>query len=48
MIGDWDGNGTSNIGIFDNGVWILANDSGGVYKIIVFGSPAAMPVAGRW
>jgi uncharacterized repeat protein (TIGR01451 family) len=41
-------NATSRVGVFDNGLWFLATDTGGISKVIGFGSPTSTPVTGDW
>jgi hypothetical protein len=56
VVGDWDGNGTTTIGIYrrSTGEWFLrnANSTGGAHLIFPFGTPADpkrdMPVVGDW
>jgi hypothetical protein len=54
VVGDWDGDGTVDIGVFRNGVWLLdlnGNriwDGSGADAEIVFGKSGDMPVVGDW
>ena len=50
IVGDWDGNGTSTIGIYRNGSFYLRNNNTIGFADIVFpfGSPGDQPIAGDW
>ena len=50
VVGDWDGNGTTTIGIYRNGVFYLrkSNTIGIADVYFAFGSPGDQPVAGDW
>ena len=50
VVGDWDGNGTSTIGIYRNGQFYLRNSNtiGFADKVFAFGQPGDQPVAGDW
>ena len=51
--GDWNGDGTTKIGVYINGTWLLDYDGNGkweegVDKRIVFGNSTLSPVVGDW
>jgi hypothetical protein len=50
VVGDWDGDGDSTIGIYRNGSFYLRNSNTIGFADIVFGlgNPADMPIAGDW
>jgi len=54
IVGDWDGNGKTKIGLFNNGTWYLDTNGNGVWDggpkdyMIGFGSPGDVPVVGDW
>ena len=54
VVGDWNGDGKSKIGIHVNGTWILeyngnyAWDGPGIDKLIFFGGAGYRPVVGDW
>lgn len=56
VAGDWDGGGTSKIGIYSDGVWYLDNNGNGAWdgeptdSIFTFGTglSGAVPVTGDW
>jgi len=50
VVGDWDGNGTTTIGIYRNGTFYLRNSNTVGFADIVFpfGLPGDQPVAGDW
>ena len=54
VVGDWNGDGKTKIGIYANGTWILEYngnyvwDGTGVDKLIYFGGPGYMPMVGDW
>ena len=50
VTGDWDGNGTTTIGVFRGGVWFLrnSNNGGGVDATFGFGAGEDVPVTGDW
>jgi hypothetical protein len=50
VVGDWDGNGTTTIGIYRNGSFYLRNSNTIGFADIVFpfGAPGDQPVAGDW
>jgi hypothetical protein len=50
VVGDWDGNGTTTIGIYRNGSFYLrnANTIGFADVVFPFGAPGDQPVAGDW
>jgi hypothetical protein len=50
IAGDWDGNGTTTIGIYRNGSFYLRNSNtiGFADVVFAFGAPGDQPVAGDW
>ena len=53
MEGDWNGDGTTKIGIFRNGLWVLNYDGDGnsastANRYHYFGQPGDIPVVGDW
>ena len=50
VVGDWDGNGTTTIGIYRNGSFYLRNSNtiGFAELVFPFGLPGDQPVAGDW
>ena len=54
VVGDWNGDGKTKIGIYSNGTWILdyngnyAWDGTGVDKLIYFGGQGYRPMVGDW
>ena len=50
VAGDWDGNGTTTIGIYRNGSFLLrnSNSSGYADHVFGFGMPGDQPIAGDW
>lgn len=54
VVGDWNGNGSSKIGVYLNGAWVLDYNGNGVWdgetvdKIVYFGAPGWQPVVGDW
>ena len=50
VVGDWDGNGTSTIGIYRNGLFYLRNSNtiGFAEIVFAFGQPGDQPIAGDW
>jgi hypothetical protein len=52
VIGDWNGDGIFNIGIFRNGTWFLDMDGDGRWssadRVVEFGQPGDIPVVGDW
>ena len=50
VAGDWDGNGTTTIGVYRNGSFYLRNSNtiGFADIVFAFGSPGDQPVAGDW
>ncbi len=56
IVADWNGSGTSKIGLYINGFWVLDFNGNGSYdgtgpggdRFIGFGSPSSQPVIGRW
>ena len=54
VIGDWNGDGKTKIGVHRNGTWILdyngnyAWDGTGIDKLVFFGGPGYTPMVGDW
>ena len=54
VYGDWDGNGKSDVGVYNNGIWYLDYNGNGVYdgpvidRSASFGSAGYNPVIGDW
>ena len=50
VVGDWDGDGDTTIGIYRNGTFYLRNSNTNGFADIVFafGSPGDQPIAGDW
>jgi len=50
VVGDWDSNGTTTIGIYRNAKFYLRNsNTNGFANIILdLGIPGDMPIAGNW
>ncbi len=49
MIGDWNGDGKSKIGVFKDGAWRLDyNGNGSLIKVYSFGTTGSIPVVGDW
>lgn len=51
IIGDWDGDGTDSVGLFDNGTFYLKNvntTAAPIAYTIAFGLATDIPVAGDW
>ena len=52
VIGDWNGDGCSEIGVYQSGAWILDYDGSGGWstgdKNYAFGGPGWTPVVGYW
>ena len=52
VIGDWNGDGIYNIGIFRDGVWFLDMDGDGRWSegdlVVEFGQAGDLPVVGDW
>jgi hypothetical protein len=50
VVGDWDGNGTTTIGIYRDGYFYLrnANTIGFAIVVFAFGQPGDQPIAGDW
>ena len=57
LVGDWNGSGTSKIGIYVNGFWVLGFNGNGTYdgtvpggvRFIPFGGASGyQPIIGRW
>jgi NOL1/NOP2/fmu family ribosome biogenesis protein len=50
VVGDWDGNGTTTIGVYRNGYFYLRNDNspGFANLVFAFGMPGDQPIAGDW
>ena len=52
VVGDWNGDGIFNIGIFRNGTWFLDMDGDGRWsegdQVVEFGQEGDLPVVGDW
>jgi hypothetical protein len=53
VVGDWDGDGMTDIGVYRNGQWRLDLDHNGTMNagdifIPAFGVPGDLPIAGVW
>ena len=53
VIGDWNGNGKTEVGVYQNGVWYLDYNSNsqwntGIDKVYNFGTAGWTPVTGDW
>jgi len=50
VVGDWDGNGTTTIGVYRNGSFYLRNSNtiGFAEIVFAFGQPGDQPIAGDW
>lgn len=50
VVGDWDGNGTTTIGVYRNGSFYLRNSNtvGFANLVFAFGQPGDQPIAGDW
>jgi hypothetical protein len=50
VVGDWDGNGTTTIGVYRNGVFYLSNSNSlsSADIVFAFGAPGDQPIAGDW
>jgi hypothetical protein len=50
VVGDWDGNGTTTIGVYRNGTFYLRNENTIGFAEIIFGlgNPGDIPIAGDW
>jgi cysteine-rich secretory family protein len=50
VVGDWDGNGTTTIGVYRNGYFYLRNSNtmGFAEVVFPFGTPGDQPIAGDW
>ena len=50
VVGDWDGNGTTTIGIYRSGYFYLRNENtpGFAENVFSFGQPGDQPIAGDW
>ena len=52
-MGDWNGDGRSDIGIYKDGAWYFDYNGNGVWdtgidKVDTFGAPGWIPVVGNW
>ncbi|HYO59477.1 hypothetical protein [Archangium sp.] len=51
MVGDWDGNGTSTVGVYRAGIWYLRNSNSDGYHTIpsfAYGGGTDIPLVGDW
>ncbi len=53
IVGDWDGDGHDNIGVYNNGMWIFKNswnfvDAGYDITMRIYGDPSWTPIVGNW
>jgi len=50
VVGDWNGNGITTLGIYRNGVFYLrnSNTAGFADTVFSFGQPGDLPIAGDW
>ena len=50
VVGDWDGDGKDDVGLFRAGTWLLRNGqtAGAADKIFAYGAAGDRPVVGRW
>jgi hypothetical protein len=52
MVGDWDGDSSTEIGIFRNGNWWLDFNNNGVWdagdQYFYWGTTGDVPVVGKW
>jgi PKD repeat protein len=53
VIGDWNGDGRTKVGVFNNGTWFLDYNGDGFYssgvdKAVVWGAAGSIPVVGDW
>ena len=50
VVGDWDGNGTTTIGVYRDGYFYLRNSNtlGFAEVVFPFGTPGDQPIAGDW
>jgi hypothetical protein len=54
VIGDWNGDGRTKAGVYDNGYWFLDYDGNGVWdggiadKLVAWGWTGATPMVGDW
>ena len=53
VVGDWNGDGTTKIGVYNKGFWALDSNGSGAYEnsdlFIAFGgNPTEIPIVGDW
>ena len=53
VMGDWNGSGTTKVGLYSNGLWYLDYNGDGIFtpgidKVYNFGTSASTPVVGDW
>lgn len=48
LTGDFDGDGTDEVGVFDDGLWTLGGPDGSVAASFSYGSPGDLPLVGDW
>ena len=53
VLGDWNGDAKTDIGVYQNGVWYLDYNGNGAWetgtdKVYSFGAPGYNPVIGKW
>lgn len=49
VVGDWDGNGVTTSGVFDDGTWSVSDVFGGEpEQVLSFGQAGDVPVVGDW
>ena len=52
IVGDWNGGGTTKIGIYKDGMWYLDNDGSGTWntgdRANMFGTLGWTPFVGKW
>jgi hypothetical protein len=53
VVGDWNGDGRAEVGVYAGGVWILDYDGNRLFdaatdKVVYFGGPGWTPVIGDW
>lgn len=53
IVGDWNGDGRTKMGVYVNGTWLLDYNGNGVWddgvdKVVYWGGPGYVPVVGDW